>query len=165
MSRCQSLSLQLLEELEAKQNHFSLDIPFLHDHGLQLDDEVYRLHLAKAMSKPCYIIACYTTLQKPKVSSVSHKRLKDIRSQSIWKSGSLKNLSSLMNPDHSVSDPLDDSFRAAPDCRIHPECNDPIFRCFSLARVTKDLASKSPEYREEYTKVAQHRVNFAEPEM
>ena len=160
-SRCQSLSLQLLEELEPRHNHFSLDIPFLHDHGLQFDDEVYRLHLAKAMSKPCYIIACYTTLHKQKVSSVSHKRLNDVRSQSIWRSGSLKNLSSLINPDHNISDPLDDGFRAAPDCRIHSECNDPIFRCFSLARVAKDLASKSPEYREEYTKVAEDTQSFA----
>ena len=110
--RCESLSLQLLEELEPKHNHFSLDISFLHDHAIHFDDEVFRLHLAKAMSKPCYSIACYTTLQKKKVSSISNKRIKDIRSKIIWRSDSLKNLTSIISPEHFNTDPLDDNFEA-----------------------------------------------------
>ena len=113
------------------------------------------------MSRPCYIIACYTTLQKQKPLDISHKRVGDIRSKSIWRTGSLAKLTSIVNPEHFSTDPLDNNFRAAPDCRIHHECNDPIFRCFSLARVAKDLAASSPEYREEYNKVAEDTQCFA----
>ncbi len=35
---------------------------------------------------------------------------------------------------------------AAPfqNCVIHPECNDPIFRCFDLAKAASKLANKTP---------------------
>lgn len=34
------------------------------------------------------------------------------------------------------------------------ECNDPIFRCFDLAKVASENASKIPEYRGEYNEIA-----------
>ena len=111
------------------------------------------------MSKPCYIMACYTTIQPPKLSCSSHTKMRGLRSKSI--SVSLKNFKTIVNPEDLTTDPFADNFRAAPDCRQHLECNDPIFRCFSLARVAKDLAGSSAEYREEYTKIAEETQGFA----
>ena len=40
------------------------------------------------------------------------------------------------------------------NCTLHAECNDPIFRCFDLAKSATKLANKTPEYRSEYEDVA-----------
>ena len=47
------------------------------------------------------------------------------------------------------------------NCVIHPECNDPIFRCFDLAKAASKMANKTPEYRSEYEEVARHCRKFS----
>jgi len=37
---------------------------------------------------------------------------------------------------------------------VHPECNDPVFRCFALSKSAFKIANKFPEYRSEYEAVA-----------
>ena len=46
-------------------------------------------------------------------------------------------------------------------CRYHVECNDPIFRCFDLARWAKSYASHVHEYRNEYEAIAQECLNLS----
>ena len=47
------------------------------------------------------------------------------------------------------------------NCVIHPECNDPIFRCFDLAKAATKMANKTPEYRSEYEEIARQCRNFS----
>ncbi len=50
--------------------------------------------------------------------------------------------------------PDNDKFRPNPDCRRHMECNDPIYRCFDLARFASEASKAKPEFRTEYRRVA-----------
>ncbi len=50
--------------------------------------------------------------------------------------------------------PANPLFRPTLTCRDHIECNDPIFRCFDLAKMASDHADHIPEYRVEYNEIA-----------
>ena len=142
-------------------------ISFLHTSD-SFNDEIYRLHLARAISRPCYLMACYVTL------SLSHKKTEPAlklgaelarSSPSLFSPDYLRNLSnsvaSLALDSHSQADPLEKNFQAVPDCRTHAECNDPMFRSLALCRTVKDLSSLSPEYKQEYRRLAADTQQFA----
>ena len=40
------------------------------------------------------------------------------------------------------------------NCPYHVECNDPIYRCFELARAASEAGKRLPEYRSEFYKIA-----------
>ena len=50
--------------------------------------------------------------------------------------------------------PQNQYFRPRMHCRSHVECNDPLFRCFDLAKLASEYADRIPEYREEYEDIA-----------
>ena len=50
--------------------------------------------------------------------------------------------------------PSNEKFLPHPDCNEHVECNDPVFRCFDIARAAKKFAKRRPEYEAEYDQVA-----------
>ena len=148
--RCEALG-ELDEDLR---RHLKLQF----HHRCAFGDEIYRLHIAKAISRPCYVIACYTTIQE--VGNESHRRTRrnnDLRRGSFLLSAEKirkisTSLTTVSYSDHLLADPLDQSFRAVPECRVHHECNDPMFRSLSLSRVIKDLSNNSSEYKEVYYK-------------
>ena len=123
-------------------------------HRCALGDEIFRLHIAKAISRPCYMIACYTTVQETQTQSqLRVKRSNDLRKGSfLFSTENIRKISSslaaLSQADHLQADPLENNFRAVPDCRVHHECNDPMFRSLSLSRMIKDLSKNSSEYKE-----------------
>ena len=144
--RCESLG-ELDEDL-------SRHIKVQFQHRFAFGDEIYRLHIAKAISRPCYMIACYTTIQEARThSQLRAKRSYELRKGSfLFSTEKIRKISSslatLSQTDHLQADPLENNFRAVPDCRIHHECNDPMFRSLSLSRIIKDLSKRSSEYKE-----------------
>ena len=144
--RCEALG-ELDEDLR---RHVKLHF----QHRCAFGDEIYRLHIAKAISRPCYMIACYTTIQEARTQSqLRAKRSHEVRKESfLLSTEKIRKISSslvtLSQADHLQADPLENNFRAVPDCRIHHECNDPMFRSLSLSRMIKDLSKSSSEYKE-----------------
>ena len=100
------------------------------------------------------MIACYTTIEEaPTQNQLRAKRNVEMRKGSfLLSSEKIRKISSsltiLSQTDHCQADPLETNFRAVPDCRIHYECNDPMFRSLSLSRMIKDLSKSSSEYKE-----------------
>ena len=120
-----------------------------------LDDQVYRLHILRAMAKcvksqdlfdssftfrPCYIMACYCTVGEQAQGGLGRQatRLTTRQDSSLsfasisnfgWKKESTLNLASTAAK-HSLIDPGHKSFRPEADCQLHYECNDPISRYF-----------------------------------
>ena len=46
------------------------------------------------------------------------------------------------------------TFVPDPNCGQHIECNDPVFRCFDIARLSSEYAKEIPEHRAEYGEIA-----------
>ena len=140
-------------------------ISFLHTSD-SFNDEIYRLHLARAISRPCYLMASYVTVSQSKTEPRLKVGAELTRSSpGLFSPDYLRNLSnsvvSLALDSHSQADPLEKNFQAVPDCRTHAECNDPMFRSLALCRTVKDLSSLSPEYKQEYRRLAADTQQFA----
>ena len=125
---------------------FPIDIPYLNATDKPMDDDhVSELHILRAMAKPAYIIACYVTINNSPTSTAYKIPKSSIRG---WRDHKIQ------SRDHSKSDPLDWRFEAQAYCRLHRECNDPIFSSFAISRTATDLAKSRPEYRDEFEEIA-----------
>ena len=168
MCRCDTLSLstRYLPDQKFRVSYMNLShISFLHTSD-SFNDEIYRLHLARAISRPCYLMASYVTITERKTEPALKLGGELTRgSPSLFSPEYIRNLSnsvaSLVVDSHSQADPLEKNFQAVPDCRNHAECNDPMFRSLALCRTVKDLSSHSPEYKQEYRKLAAETQQFA----
>jgi len=49
--------------------------------------------------------------------------------------------------------PVTAKYRPHPDCQRHLECNDPIYRCFELAKLASRSIQRTPEYKKEYEEI------------
>ena len=128
--------------------------------GEHMNDEVYKLHILRAMSRPCYIMACYITVQERSSIRAAYSR----NSSSIIKRETSKfsfGTSSSLSSKHESIDPQDPDFQADPNCFVHYECNDPILRSFSLMNAAKEMSHNSPEYKEEYQEIVQNAEQFS----
>ena len=108
-------------------------------------DEVNDLHLLRLMAKPSYILSCY--------NSVAEKTFKD-NNQRLHHScdcsqneDSVDTTTSKYSIKHYYYYVCKDEFHYCPahprffpsmSCQEHLECNDPIFRCFDLAKLAKE---------------------------
>ncbi len=97
------------------------------------------------MATPCYILTCYTAANKIKFSKVGEADCKCCQVGFTAYSNIIVN-------GHLC--PINDGYIPAEFCTDHPECNDPIYRCFEMASATSNYAHEIPEYREEYLEVS-----------
>ncbi len=107
-------------------------------------DEVNDLHIFKLMSTESYILSCY---------EVAVEKSQDDKEGDIFCCKGTDNIDPKSQRKHSC--PADERFKPNMHCSNHVECNDPIFRCFDMAKMAMTYAYKVPEYREEYEDIAQ----------
>ncbi len=71
--------------------------------------------------------------------------------------GGIIGLNSLMNmevmEDVFHHCPASSKYEPNPDCVYHLECNDPIYRCFDLARMASQGAKHLPQYKKEFDEI------------
>ncbi len=114
------------------------------------EDEVKSMHILRAVSKPCYVLTCYSVASDAyrqsngvcEIASCGCRRQK-LKTQMM---------SLITENEHDCPDSRE--FRPAADCVRHPECNDPILRCFETSQAAMGFAKKVPECREEYLAMA-----------
>ena len=138
-----------------------LEIPYLNETDQPMDDDqVIDLHILQAMAKPSYIIACYCTI-KSRDSSI----MKEIPWRTSWRTSfrsyRWRGCQDRIAKDHEQDNPMDSEFDTFVNCRLHYECNDPIFHCFALARTSTDLAKSRPSYRDQFKEIASQAQTFS----
>lgn len=129
-------------------------------------DEVNDLHILRWMSQPAYILSCYDTVVETaidfslKVEDGTNYPCDCVdrhRSTSKHSNGGIT-LKQMMQYEGKEENfhycPANVKFKPDSECQRHPECNDPIFRCFDLAKMASEIANDIPEYRVEYQDVA-----------
>ena len=108
-------------------------------------DEVSNLLLLKLMAKPCYILACYDYACDQSFC---------INEQPVPWIGFTDDCK-CQDMDGSVHYcPRNSNYKPDLNCKDHVECNDPIFKCFELAKLAKGYANENPESREEYDTIS-----------
>ena len=112
-------------------------------------DEVQNLHVLRAMARPCYVLACYTVVASPTLGEAEKCNFLCCRPAL----GLVTFGQSMICDDHTC--PLSPDFAPNSACTRHPECNDPVYRCFKMSSTVTHFAKCKPEYREEYLEVAE----------
>ena len=126
------------------------------------DDEVNDLLHLRMMAKPSYILACYEFVVDKDKSLMDDKKDKDSVCNFSYECNCLQEdtlkysiNSWQFNPTNGFHFcPANPNFNPSMNCKIHAECNDPIFRCFDLANIAKEYAKSVPECREEYEEIS-----------
>ena len=57
--------------------------------------------------------------------------------------------------------PANPKFVPSLSCQDHLECNDPVFKCFDLAKIARMYAEHIPEYKPEYEEIADQCQKFS----
>ena len=112
-------------------------------------DEVQNLHVLRAMAKPCYVLTCYTLVASPTLGEAEKCNFVCCRPAL----GFMTFAKSRICDDHNC--PLSPDFAPNSACTRHPECNDPVYRCFKMSSTISHFAKWKPEFREEYLEVAE----------
>ena len=112
-------------------------------------DEVQNLHVLRAMARPCYVLSCYTVVASPTLGEAERCNYVCCRPAL----GLVTFAKSMICDDHSC--PLSPDFAPHSACTRHPECNDPVYRCFKMSSTVSHFAKWKPEFREEYLEVAE----------
>ena len=122
----------------------------------EANDEMQNLRIMDLAVRPSYISACYSSLaekydwEEPIHCECCVRRVNCRTAASKSRSGSLSSLS------HEVMDegfhhcPAHKNFQPDVLCSHHLECNDPITRCFLLAKTCSQFAGESYNYAQEY---------------
>ncbi len=139
------------------------------------EDDLQVLNILRMMSRSAYIFACYTTVAERKglegrkgaacecevewAVDGDEKESPAAAAQQQPPGFSRGITSVLVKPwrrepgEHFC--PASKRYAPSPDCREHLECNDPVFRCFDIARVSCQLSKYLPQYRTELQEVEQ----------
>ncbi len=149
------------------------EVPFLNEEQRQLgmDDQIYNLLLLRMMSRPSYIFACYMVVaekwdleaddleERPVICECPIRQPPPGHSKSSRRRRMGLNdvMAAMVTSDDDVFHhcPASEKYSPHPDCAHHMECNDPVYRCFDLARYASEGAKRVPEFRTEFTQVAQ----------
>ncbi len=145
------------------------EFPFLNEEQWQMgrEDQIYTLFLLKMLSRPSYIFACYNIVAEGKDIENEEKQVIcecENRPQ-VGKSaagGRMRmGLNEVMMSMATGDDvfhycPSNEKYSPHPDCVHHMECNDPIYRCFDIANMASEGGKRLPEYRTEFTEIAQN---------
>lgn len=140
---------------------------FKHNSFLE-GDEVVDLRILEAMAQPAYVLSCYLYAYDlsgydafdPEMKCECPPRRNKTDSGNKFRNASLagcirdRMFQDVTNqvPFHFC--PYNDKFIPNENCPLHLECNDPIIRCFDIAKVASDFARSVPEYETEYEKIA-----------
>ena len=108
-------------------------------------DEVNNLHILRMMAKPYYILACYECVVEATFSENEKKHEE-------YTCTCPKEDEQTFRQHYCPAHP---NFIPYINCHDHVECNDPIFRCFDLSKLSASYAEKVPEFREEYLEISQ----------
>ena len=113
-------------------------------------DEIKDLKILRLMATPAYIFACYLSA----IDSAGITNRSNVGSSTYCTCSQDVN-----NVDYHVC-PLNEHFIPVARCRLHLECNDPIYSCLDLANLGSKLAEKMPEYGEEYQEISKMARNL-----
>ncbi len=148
-----------------------MEVPLPGDKEEEVDrpDDLEYLHHLRMMSAPSYIFACYMVVADKKDLASNERpvcecwaneedlakgpkkggRWPRIRSPRRTRLGLIEMMRFETLDDVFHYCPATSKFRPHPDCYYHVECNDPIYRCFDLARLASQACKHLPQYREE----------------
>jgi hypothetical protein len=115
-------------------------------------DEVQSLHVLRALSRPCYVLSCYTVVTTAKKFKFLRVADSECKCCKIGITTTFRDFSNSIVNYHFC--PNNDNYLPEECCNIHPECNDPVYRCFDMASITARYAKDFPAYREEYLEVS-----------
>ena len=112
-------------------------------------DEVNDLHLLRLMAKPSYILSCYDSVAEKTYTKTDHNQRQNhschcsqIEAQDTIARRTIQGAVRsyyYVGEDHYC--PAHPRFFPSMSCQEHLECNDPIFRCFDLAKLAKERKS------------------------
>ena len=112
-------------------------------------DEVNDLHLLRLMAKPSYILSCYDSVAERTYTKTDHNQRQNhschcsqIEAQDTIARRTIQGAVRsyyYVGEDHYC--PAHPRFFPSMSCQEHLECNDPIFRCFDLAKLAKERKS------------------------
>ncbi len=140
-----------------------MGLPFTHppddedDYEVNLSsgDDVTNLHIMAAMSKPCYLLTCY---------SVANNKIRQCgehvcNSPNCTCKGSLRlDTVDAVNPQFKDNDnhccPQAKNYKPELGCKHHLPCNDPIYWSFKLRKMALKGTERRPEYKDEYKEIA-----------
>ncbi len=132
-------------------------------------DDIYAIRILRMMSVPAYVFACYAVAADDRdLGGKMEVACECVGMPSRSKVFTYNNSSSVMTVDEKEEQsfagntresvihycPGSTRFKPRDDCPHHLECNDPIYRCFDLARLAYECSSSWPEYRTECMEVA-----------
>ncbi len=124
------------------------------------DDHIRNLQLLKLHAQPAYLLACYASIadkydwEGAKTRTCECEREGD-ESSPTSSSKLLKLQYRLPKGERAVHHcPYHEEFVPSLLCGRHMECNDPISRCFVLAKLCSDYSSSHPDRRQNYDEVA-----------
>ena len=122
----------------------------------EANDEMRNLRIMDLAVRPSYISACYSSLaekydwEEPIDCECRARRGNYGNVGPKSRSGGLASLSHEVVEEGFHHCPAHKSFRADVLCSHHLECNDPVTRCFLLAKKCSQLAEESYNYAHEY---------------
>ena len=113
-------------------------------------DALSELKILQMMTAPSYIMACY-------LSAIDNLDTMNQNVDGINKCYCATNITE--NGFHFC--PANKQFVPRSLCRQHAECNDPIYTCFDLAKLSSDLVARMPEYSEEFNEISKAAMAFS----
>ena len=130
------------------------------DECFEASDQIQNLRVMELAVNPSYILACYTSLadkydwskaiscECSKEHTMFSKGISDRSSTGIYY------LSQKAYDEDFHFCPTHNKFAPNALCDQHLECNDPVTRCFILAKTCSDYADEDATYRAEYRELA-----------
>ena len=103
-------------------------------------DEVNDLHLLRLMAKPSYILSCYDSVAERTYTKTDHNQRQN-HSCHCSQIEAQDTIARRMIQGAVHYCPAHPRFFPSMSCQEHLECNDPIFRCFDLAKLAKERKS------------------------
>ena len=125
------------------------------DESFELSDQIQKLRIMELAVNPTYILACYTSLAgkydwRTPMHCECSKEFQNYEQNKSTESSSASNLPQKMLEEDFHYCPTHTNFETDILCDQHLECNDPVTRCFLLAKMCSDFAKKDTPYRAEY---------------
>ena len=129
------------------------------DESFEASDQIQNLRVMELAVNPSYILACYTSLadkydwSEPIACECSKEHPNYGQCKSVGSTNSIYYLSQKVFDEGFHYCPTHNKFETNALCDQHLECNDPVTRCFLLAKTCSDYADEDATYRTEYRDV------------
>lgn len=129
------------------------------DESFEASDQIQNLRVMELAVNPSYILACYTSLadkydwSEPIACECSNEHPNYSQCKSIGSTSGIYYLSQKVFDEGFHYCPTHNKFAPNVLCDQHLECNDPVTRCFLLAKTCSDYADEDATYRADYRDV------------